>query len=242
MPSRPSNRSANQSKVTVFEAVIPGLFGKLVARFRGTHEQGASGAAAESRRRIRNGTEGKLPFTHNFSADLLEQFHLPVIDHPHDATGNDTGTATDVTDDARASRSEVAEAVPRETNLTANTVVLLHASNDSLLSNTTLVGQNLLKKADTMVFLNSKTPAPTVVVVPQQSLTATPMQMRCPHCGHEIMTHTKKTVGLCTYIMVGVCCFFCLPCFWVPFVVDAWKDTTHTCPNCNITLGERRML
>uniref|UniRef100_L7M5P1 Putative possible membrane-associated motif in lps-induced tumor necrosis factor alpha factor n=1 Tax=Rhipicephalus pulchellus TaxID=72859 RepID=L7M5P1_RHIPC len=85
-------------------------------------------------------------------------------------------------------------------------------------------------------------PNPTVVVVPQQSLTATPMQMRCPHCGHEVMTLTKKTTGLCTYIMVGVCCFFCLPCFWVPFVVDAWKDTTHSCPNCNITLGERRMV
>lgn len=85
-------------------------------------------------------------------------------------------------------------------------------------------------------------PTPTVVVVPQQSLGSAPMHMRCPHCNHDVMTHTKKQVGLCTYVMVGVCCLFCFPCFWVPLVVDAWKDTAHNCPNCNVRLGERRML
>uniref|UniRef100_A0A0C9QYH0 LITAF domain-containing protein n=1 Tax=Amblyomma americanum TaxID=6943 RepID=A0A0C9QYH0_AMBAM len=53
----------------------------------------------------------------------------------------------------------------------------------------------------------SPAPTPTVVVVPQQTLAPTPMRMRCPHCGADIMTHTQKQIGLCTYVMVGVCCF-----------------------------------
>ncbi|KAL1460358.1 hypothetical protein MTO96_043343 [Rhipicephalus appendiculatus] len=87
-----------------------------------------------------------------------------------------------------------------------------------------------------------RAPNPTVVVATQPSLTATPMKMRCPHCGYEIMTRTTKTAGMCTYIMAGVCCVLCFPCVWVPFVVDTWKDTSHSCPNCNTALGERRMV
>ncbi|KAM7309090.1 lipopolysaccharide-induced tumor necrosis factor-alpha factor homolog [Ixodes scapularis] len=86
-------------------------------------------------------------------------------------------------------------------------------------------------------------PTPTVIVVRQQpALGAGPMRMRCPHCGALVMTETKKECGVCTYVMVGVCCLLCFPCFWVPLVVDTGKDTSHTCPNCRVHLGERRAL
>ncbi|KAH8021570.1 hypothetical protein HPB51_015966 [Rhipicephalus microplus] len=202
MPSHPINRNANQTKATVLEAAISGLFSKIAARFGPADKQGTV-----SRRQVRNGGASLL-LAYNLSVDLLEHFHLPVIDPLHDAVVN--GTASDITDGASA--SEVADL--RGANLTTESMSAVNAGDAS---NSTLVDQRNSSKNVAKSFLldlendsNQTAPNPTVVVVPQQSLTATPMQMRCPHCGHEIMTHTKKTVGLCTYIMVGVCCFFCM--------------------------------
>ncbi|KAL1436031.1 hypothetical protein MTO96_010787 [Rhipicephalus appendiculatus] len=137
MPSHPINRNANQTKVTVLEAVISGLFSKIAARLGHADKQEAG-----SPRQVRNGTEGAyLLLAHNLSADLLEHFHLPVVDHLHDAVDN--GSAPDITDDARA--SEVADTDLRGANLTAESLPAVNASD---VSNSTLVDRkNSSKKA-----------------------------------------------------------------------------------------------
>ncbi|XP_077550800.1 cell death-inducing p53-target protein 1-like [Haemaphysalis longicornis] len=55
------------------------------------------------------------------------------------------------------------------------------------------------------------------------------------------MTHTRKEPGSCTYTMMAVLCCFTGPlgccCCWIPMLVDHWKDTVHTCPQCNRVVG-----
>ncbi|XP_075751178.1 uncharacterized protein LOC142817703 [Rhipicephalus microplus] len=138
MPSHPINRNANQTKATVLEAAISGLFSKIAARFGPADKQGTV-----SRRQVRNGGASLL-LAYNLSVDLLEHFHLPVIDPLHDAVVN--GTASDITDGASA--SEVADL--RGANLTTESMSAVNAGDAS---NSTLVDQRNSSKNVAKSFL-----------------------------------------------------------------------------------------
>ncbi|KAL3204404.1 hypothetical protein MRX96_011422 [Rhipicephalus microplus] len=85
-----------------------------------------------------------LLLAYNLSVDLLEHFHLPVIDPLHDAVDN--GTASDITDGARA--SEVADL--RGANLTTESMPAVNAGDAS---NSTLVDQRNSSKNAAKSFL-----------------------------------------------------------------------------------------
>uniref|UniRef100_A0A147BS25 Putative membrane-associated motif in lps-induced tumor necrosis factor alpha factor n=1 Tax=Ixodes ricinus TaxID=34613 RepID=A0A147BS25_IXORI len=91
---------------------------------------------------------------------------------------------------------------------------------------------------------NYPAPSSTVIVDRQQpALDAGPMRMRCQHCGALVMTETKKECGVCTSVMIGVCCcLLCLPGFLVPLEVDTGKNRSHTCRNCRLHLEYRPAL
>lgn len=160
MPGRAINRNVNRTKMTVLDAMISGLFSKIAAVFGGADARGGgAGAATENLRQVRNGTRGaSLLLTYNLSealhADLLGQFHLPVIDYLSYAISNDTAMASNITDGARASGSEVADTALQEPNLTA--WALANASDVRTVLSSTFVNQNSLKKADKSFSLDLK--------------------------------------------------------------------------------------
>ncbi|XP_065293747.1 uncharacterized protein [Dermacentor albipictus] len=157
MPGHAFNRNINRTKVTFLETMISGLFSKIVAVFAGADTQGG-GAAAGNLRQVRNGTQGaSLLLIHNMSAplhaDLLEQFHLPVVDYRSDAINNDTATmASDTTDRARASASEAADSTIQGTELTSKAQAVVNASDVGMASSPTF-NQSPLKKAHESSFL-----------------------------------------------------------------------------------------
>ncbi|XP_041365056.1 lipopolysaccharide-induced tumor necrosis factor-alpha factor homolog [Gigantopelta aegis] len=69
-----------------------------------------------------------------------------------------------------------------------------------------------------------------------------PMLIICQHCNATVTTTTTYEVGLLTWAATGLICLFgCwLGCCLIPFCVDAAKDVTHTCPNCNQLCGKFR--
>ncbi|XP_023219694.1 lipopolysaccharide-induced tumor necrosis factor-alpha factor homolog [Centruroides sculpturatus] len=80
------------------------------------------------------------------------------------------------------------------------------------------------------------------VIVQQPVFRDTPVQTLCPNCRNTVVTSTVKESGGCTYLAAFAVCLICCPCFWIPLVIDTCKDTIHTCPNCNSTLGISKAL
>ncbi|XP_075244102.1 lipopolysaccharide-induced tumor necrosis factor-alpha factor homolog [Convolutriloba macropyga] len=80
-----------------------------------------------------------------------------------------------------------------------------------------------------------------------------PATLTCPLCRETVTTRVEHRVGsgawqLCLFIFLAGCLFTCLlfvgfvlffVC-WIPFVLVECRDTTHTCPNCNKVIGEKR--
>jgi len=62
-----------------------------------------------------------------------------------------------------------------------------------------------------------------------------PRQLFCPYCKTNILTETKTSNGLLTWISAAIGCCCCLCC--VPFFVDRCKDVEHICPNCRGLIG-----
>ncbi|CAF1187357.1 unnamed protein product [Rotaria sp. Silwood1] len=70
-----------------------------------------------------------------------------------------------------------------------------------------------------------------------------PTQCTCPQCGKQIVTRTQKKSGMLAWIICAVLFFTLLwLCCWIPFCVDACKDTQHYCPNCGTLLGVKKQI
>lgn len=90
-----------------------------------------------------------------------------------------------------------------------------------------------------------------------------PTKVTCSYCRSHVVTEASKEVGvgtflvgLCSCCSVSTCASCCVCCFpyvvcgipclacvagaW-PFWQDRFKDTRHTCPNCKIELGQKKM-
>lgn len=71
-----------------------------------------------------------------------------------------------------------------------------------------------------------------------------PMQVGCPHCGAQVMTETRASPGLLTWLLAGALIFFgCwLGCCLIPCCIPECQDIEHRCPNCKQHLGSYRRL
>ncbi|RWS19343.1 lipopolysaccharide-induced tumor necrosis factor-alpha factor-like protein, partial [Leptotrombidium deliense] len=64
----------------------------------------------------------------------------------------------------------------------------------------------------------------------------------CYNCHQTVNTKTEKHIGALTYSMAAglatVGCLLGLPCIGLfPLCITECKDVSHTCPKCNIHLG-----
>ena len=76
----------------------------------------------------------------------------------------------------------------------------------------------------------------------------TPVPLRCPNCQKDVVTELVYESGTMVWIAVGIIfllsLFFIIPLifFWIPFLVDDFKDINHTCPNCCYIFGKYKRL
>jgi hypothetical protein len=45
-----------------------------------------------------------------------------------------------------------------------------------------------------------------------------------------------------SWIGVLVLCFICFILAWIPCVIEAGKDVTHTCQHCGAVVGQKKAL
>ncbi|XP_069066618.1 LITAF domain-containing protein-like isoform X2 [Pleurodeles waltl] len=85
--------------------------------------------------------------------------------------------------------------------------------------------------------------SPPVIVVPAPC-GDTPVRTTCPACHQQIVTSTRPTPGLLTWLLFGGFILFgCwLGCCLIPFCVDSLQDVNHFCPNCNHLVGRHKRL
>ena len=64
-------------------------------------------------------------------------------------------------------------------------------------------------------------------------------QVHCHHCNQQITTRVDKVIGLGNNAGCLLCC--CLGgwygCCLIPYCIDDFKDTVHSCPICENLLG-----
>ncbi len=76
----------------------------------------------------------------------------------------------------------------------------------------------------------------------------TPAKIKCPHCQFEGMTTTSRSIGLGAWLAVlflfVLGWFFILPWLicWIPLVIPACWDVTHSCSNCKRTVGTHKLI
>ena len=92
-------------------------------------------------------------------------------------------------------------------------------------------------------------PANTVLpVVLNRQFGQTPVPLRCPNCQKNVVTELVYESGAMVWIAVGIilllALFVVVPLFlfWIPFLVDDFKDITHTCPNCRYVFGKYKRI
>ena len=86
-----------------------------------------------------------------------------------------------------------------------------------------------------------------------------PVHMICPHCSHEVWTEVETKPSIYAWIsgialaivgqvfFLNICIIFlnnhsgffdrCIPCSCLPCCMEAFKETKHTCSNCNGLIG-----
>jgi lipopolysaccharide-induced tumor necrosis factor-alpha factor len=82
--------------------------------------------------------------------------------------------------------------------------------------------------------------APMVVVVNAVGPTRfgpAPVQLVCPYCKNTVVTSTSHENGAMVWLGVLFLCLFCFCCFFIPFMIDSFKDVVHSCPSCNNVIG-----
>ncbi|KAI6231579.1 Lipopolysaccharide-induced tumor necrosis factor-alpha factor-like protein [Aphelenchoides besseyi] len=69
-----------------------------------------------------------------------------------------------------------------------------------------------------------------------------PVNVTCPHCGHQVITQVRYTPGLLTWLICAGCVIFgcvlgcCLIC------IDDCQDAEHVCPQCHSFLGQHKRI
>ena len=67
------------------------------------------------------------------------------------------------------------------------------------------------------------------------------MRIKCHNCESNITTDVRKEISGLQWILSGFLCIMgCVPCCIIPLFIDNMKEVTHTCPNCNIVLGNNQ--
>jgi hypothetical protein len=70
-----------------------------------------------------------------------------------------------------------------------------------------------------------------------ESLTMTPVFVKCTHCGKNTLTNVSTRFGPATIALCGVLTIFCAGPF--AFVAEGSKDIVHRCNECRKVLGIR---
>ncbi|XP_015372845.1 PREDICTED: lipopolysaccharide-induced tumor necrosis factor-alpha factor homolog isoform X3 [Diuraphis noxia] len=87
-------------------------------------------------------------------------------------------------------------------------------------------------------------PQPTRVVIVQTNAQNLPplgprsVRLTCPTCKLVVTTNIEEESSTTAY----VCCMLlfiigCFVCSCLPFCMDNFKNTKHSCPNCNAFIG-----
>ena len=85
-------------------------------------------------------------------------------------------------------------------------------------------------------------------VVSNRQFGQTPVPLHCPNCQKDVVTELVYESGAMVWIAVGIIfllgLFVLFPLFliWIPFLVDDFKDITHTCPNCCYVFGRYKRI
>ncbi|WP_207915907.1 LITAF-like zinc ribbon domain-containing protein [Natronoflexus pectinivorans] len=61
--------------------------------------------------------------------------------------------------------------------------------------------------------------------------------LKCPFCSYEGTPVFEKRISSTGWVLFVVLLFFCLPLFWIPFVVDGTKEEVRKCARCGSRLG-----
>ena len=94
-------------------------------------------------------------------------------------------------------------------------------------------------------------PCPTNAISPvvlNRQFGQTPVPLRCPICQKDVVTELVYESGTMVWIAVGIIfllsLFVIIPLFffWIPFLVDDFKDINHTCPNCCYVFGKYKRI
>ncbi|ESO06655.1 hypothetical protein HELRODRAFT_64675 [Helobdella robusta] len=84
----------------------------------------------------------------------------------------------------------------------------------------------------------------TVVVGSALQAPEYPYNTTCPSCNAPILTAAEYKSGALTWIICVVLtlvgCF--LGCCLIPFCINSTKDVVHTCPRCNIVVGQHKRI
>uniref|UniRef100_A0A0N4ZMG5 LITAF domain-containing protein n=1 Tax=Parastrongyloides trichosuri TaxID=131310 RepID=A0A0N4ZMG5_PARTI len=110
-------------------------------------------------------------------------------------------------------------------------------------STTSYNQQNNIPPSNTSV-QQTRIPIPTSpIILRLAKFGPLPIETDCQFCRAHIVTKTRNVTGSLPYVVASVLFilgfFFIFPffCICLPFCVDMFLDTLHTCPNCHKEVG-----
>ncbi|XP_022092489.1 lipopolysaccharide-induced tumor necrosis factor-alpha factor homolog [Acanthaster planci] len=71
-----------------------------------------------------------------------------------------------------------------------------------------------------------------------------PANVQCPNCRNTVTTNTHQENGTLVWLtaLILLLIGLWLGCCLIPFCIPALKDTIHTCPICQFTIGKHTQI
>ena len=63
------------------------------------------------------------------------------------------------------------------------------------------------------------------------------MAFTCPYCQHEESPHIETRLSSNGWLTLVLLLLFCFPLFWLPLVIDSFKEEVRICRGCRVKIG-----